>query len=306
MRSRVVKVFKRLRVALAVVVVAGACPLLAAPGLYVGGDVGAVLPGSLESTRTNIGIPTNCDQWLGSATLLDGTPVPLPASECQPRTLPAAPNAFDVGRGFIVGANAGMRRGRLRLEAEYLHQRQEGEVLPLVVAGDPKQREFVRRDEEIGDIAGHGLFANVYWDFGSGSGRARPFAGFGLGASRVGIDYAGTSIRNSDPDVLLALGRNPNAAGTVSRADESLRDTLWSWQLLGGVDFALGERRALVLKARYGGTFDGLEARGLAWKPLRGHDSTVAPGGAPVRYDLATDALRSWAVTVGLKVAVGD
>lgn len=298
--------FNRSLAALAVVVAAGAYPLLAAPGFYVGGDIGAALPGNLESTRTNIGIPTNCDQWLGSATLLDGTQVPLPAAECQPRTLPAAPNAFDLGGGFVVGANAGMRRGRLRLEAEYLHRRQEGEVLPLVVAGDPKQREFVRRDEEIGDVTGHGLFANVYWDFGGGAGRARPFAGVGVGAARIGIDYAGTSIRNSDPDVLLALGRNPNAAGTVSRADEALRDTLWSWQLLGGVDFALGERRALVLKARYGGTFDGFEARGLAWNPLRGHDSTVAPGGAPVRYDLATDALRYWAVSVGLKVAVGD
>ena len=298
--------FKRPLAAFAVVVVLGAHSLLAAPGFYVGGDVGAALPGDLESTRTNIGIPTNCDQWLGRATLPDGTQVPLPAAECQPRALPAAPNAFDLGSGFVVGANVGMRRGRLRLEAEYLHRRQDGELLPLVVAGDPKQREFVRRDEEIGDIASHELFANAYWDFGNGTGRARPFAGVGVGAARVGIDYAGTSIRNSDPDVLLALGRNPNAAGTVSRADDSLRDTLWSWQLLGGVDFALGERRALVLKARYGGTFDGVEARGLAWKPLRGHDSTVAPGGAPVRYDLATDALRYWAVSVGLKVMVGD
>ena len=289
-------------------VVGGAVSPQAAEGLYIGGDLGVVLPGSLESTRTNIGIPTNCDQWLGAATLLDGTRVPLPASECQPRTLPAAANEFDLGSGFAAGLNAGFRHGRMRFEAEYLHRRQEGEVLPLVVAGDSKQREFVRRDEAIGDVTSHGLLANLYWDLGRSlsNERLRPYLGAGLGAARVGIDYAATSIRNSDPQALLALGRNPNAAGTVSRADESLADTLWSWQLIGGVDFALGERRALVFKARYGGTFGAFEARGNVWEPLRGHASTVAPGGAPVRYDITADAPRFWAVTVGLKFMVGD
>ena len=295
------------KVGLAAAALAGAVCALG-DGFYVGGDVGLALPGGIESTRTNIGVPTNCDQWLGAATLLDGTAVPLPAAQCQPRALPAAANGFDLDRGLAGGVNVGMVRGALRLEAEYFHQRRDGEVLPLVVAGDPKQREFVRRDEEIGDVASHGVFLNAYYDFNAigGAGRVRPYVGVGLGAARVDIDYAGTSIRNSDREVLLALGRNPNAAGTTSRADESLSDTLARWQLVAGADLALGERRSLTFKLRYGAAFDAFEAGGNPWRPLRGHESTVAPGGAPVRYDLSVEDLGGWAATIGLKAMLGD
>ena len=298
----------RSKVGLAAVALAGAVCAAGADGFYVGGDVGFALPGGVESTRTNIGVPTNCDQWLGAATLPDGTAVPLPAAQCQPRPLPAAGNGFDLGSGLAAGLNVGMVRGALRLEAEYFHQRRDGEVLPLVVAGDPKQREFVRRDEEIGDVASHGVFVNAYYDFDAigAAGRVRPYVGVGLGAARVDIDYAGTSMRNSDRNALLALGRNPNAAGTTSRADESLSDTLARWQFLAGADLALGERRSLTFKLRYGAAFDAFEADGNPWRPLRGHESTVAPGGAPVRYDLRVEDLDGWAATIGLKVMLGD
>lgn len=296
------------KIGLAAAAVAAAVSGLAAEGLYVGGDLGLALSSDIESTRTNIGIPTNCDQWLGAATLLDGTQVPLPAAECQPRTLPAAANGFDLESGLAAGLNVGMVRGAVRLEAEYFHQRRDGEVLPLVVAGDAKQQEFVRRDEEIGTVASHGLFANAYYDFSAigAAGRIRPYVGVGLGVARVDIDYAGTSIRNSDPNALLALGRNPNAAGTVSRADEALSDTLMRWQLIAGADAALGERRSVTFKLRYGGSFDTFEAGGNPWRPLRGHESTVAPGGAPVRYDLSVEDLGGWAATIGFKAMLGD
>ena len=63
-------------------------------GFYVGLDVGAAIPHDLESQRTNIGIPTNCDQWLDFATLSDGTVVPLPLDECESRALPGSPLRF--------------------------------------------------------------------------------------------------------------------------------------------------------------------------------------------------------------------
>ena len=57
---------------------AGAGAVWAAPsGLYFGADLGGAMPGELSSTRINVGVPTNCDQWLGAATLNDGTMVPL-------------------------------------------------------------------------------------------------------------------------------------------------------------------------------------------------------------------------------------
>ena len=88
-------------------------------GFYVGVDIGMSVAQDLESTRTNVGIPTNCDQWLSGAVLRDGTAVPLPIDECTPRALPASASTFDLDAGWLAGVNAGYRMGRLRLEAEY-------------------------------------------------------------------------------------------------------------------------------------------------------------------------------------------
>ena len=272
-------------------------------GFYLGVDVGAAMPRDLKSTRINIGVPTNCDQWLAGATLNDGTAVPLPVEQCAPRALPASPNKFDLDAGLLAGLNAGYGRGRWRVEAEYFHRRHGGELLPLVVPGDPKQQEFVERSEEIDDVRSHNLFANLHYDFGAlGGSKITPYMGFGLGLMRMKMDYAGRSVRTSDRDALLNLGRNPNAAGRLSAADERLSDSLFGFQLLAGFDYALSERRALTVKLRYGGAFGDFKEGGNAWRQLRDHESTVAPGGAPVVYDIRAGSPRFWALSVGFKL----
>lgn len=272
-------------------------------GFYLGVDVGAAMPRDLKSTRINIGVPTNCDQWLAGATLNDGTTVPLPVEQCAPRALPASPNKFDLDAGLLVGLNAGYGRGRWRVEAEYFHRRHGGELLPLVVPGDPKQQEFVERSEEIDDVRSHNLFANLHYDFGAlGGSQITPYMGFGLGLMRMKMDYAGRSVRTGDRDALLNLGRNPNAAGRLSAADERLSDSLFGFQLLAGFDYALSERRALTVKLRYGGAFGDFKEGGNAWRQLRDHESTVAPGGAPVVYDIRAGSPRFWALSVGFKL----
>ena len=283
---------------------AGAGAAWAAPsGLYFGADLGGAMPGELSSTRINVGVPTNCDQWLGAATLNDGTMVPLPAAQCQPRALPASPSDFDLDMGVFGAVQVGYAFDALRVEAELFRRRQTGERLPLVVPDDPKQAEFTERSEAIGDVVGDGFFANAYRDLGTrgAGGKFKPFVGIGVGWMSLDIDYAATSIRNADPAALLALGRNPNAAGVLSRADDTLSDRLAGYQVLAGFDYALGVRRALSVKVRYANLFDDFEDDGKAWKPLRGHESTVAPGGAPIRYGIETDDLGFWAITVGLK-----
>lgn len=273
----------------------------AAAQTYWSVEAGVALPAALESTRTNTGVPTNCDQWLAPNTLPDGTRVPLPAAECQPRALPGAPVAFDLASGGFVGVAAGLRRDRLRLEAEYFYRRQGGERRPLLVPNDPKQQEFVERSEAVDDVAAHNLFANAYYGFGRiGQGKLAPYLGVGIGAMRVSADYRATSIRGSR-EALLALGRNPDAAGKRSLADAMLADALLGYQLVAGVDYALDEGRTLTAKVRYGGAFGEFEDGGHPWQPLRGHESTVAPGGAAIRYAIAMEDLRFWAVTVGMK-----
>lgn len=281
----------------------------AAAQAYWGVEAGLALPLALESTRTNTGVPTNCDQWLATNTLPDGTVVPLPAAECEPRTLPGAPVAFDLASGGFVAAAAGLhlrvrnsaRDGRLRLEAEYFYRSQGGERRPLLVPNDPKQQEFVERSETVDDVAAHNVFVNAYYSFGRlGQGKLAPYLGAGIGAMRVNVDYQATSIRGSR-EALLALGRNPDAAGKQSLADAALTDILAGYQLVAGVDYPLDEGRTLTVKVRYGGAFGEFEDGGHPWRPLRGHESTVAPGGAPIRYAIAMDDLRFWAIGVGLK-----
>ena len=119
---------------------------------------------------------------------------------------------------------------------------------------------------------------------------------------RTAIDYAATSIRTSDRRALLDLGRNPNAAGTTSRADATLTDDLPGYQLLAGLDYALTERHALTFKVRYADAFGEFESPDNSWALLRDHESTVGPGGAPVRYDIGARNLSLWSVSVGFKV----
>lgn len=97
------------------------------------------------------------------------------------------------------------------------------------------------------------------------------------------------------------MGRNPDAAGRVSYADETFSDRLWSWQVLAGADYALGAGRALTAKLRYGAAFEDFQGGLAAWRSLRGHASTVAPGGAPVRYGISAGAPAFWGLSLGLR-----
>ena len=272
-------------------------------GFYFGAELGVSMAMPIESTRTNVGIPTNCDQWL-EPVVVGGMRLPLPAESCQPRSLPASASEFDLGAGMLAGLSVGYAGvGPFRLEAEYLHRRQGGERVSLFVPGDPKQREFSVRDEEIRGLRADAVFLNVYYDFPNLGGSAfTPYVGVGLGSTRVRIDYSATSIRRGE-EVLRALDpqRHPGAANKVSYASESLSDRLWSYQLVGGLDYALTERISLAGKVRYGRALGDFRQDGNSWRSLRGHASTVAPGGAPVHYGISVPGPGFWAFSLGLK-----
>ncbi len=272
-------------------------------GFYFGAELGVSMALPMESTRSHVGVPTNCDQWL-EPVVVGGMRLPLPAESCQPRSLPSAANEFDLGAGVLAGLNVGYAGvGPFRLEAEYLHRRQGGERVNLFVPGDPKQREFSVREEEIRGLRSDAVFLNVYYDFPSLGGSAlTPYLGVGLGSARVRIDYTATSIRRGE-DVLRDLDppRHPGAANKVSYASEALSDRLWSYQLVGGLDYALTERLSLAGKVRYGRAFGDFRQDGNPWRSLRGHASTVAPGGAPVHYGITVPGPGFWAFSLGLK-----
>lgn len=276
-------------------------------GFYVGADIGVSIPNDLESTRTNNGIGTNCDQWLGADTLNDNTTVPLPLGQCSPRALPKRTTSFGLGTGVLAGINLGYTLHDFRLEAEYFRREQSGERSALNVPGDPKQAEFVERSEKISDFSADNFFANIYYDFHNMlSAKVTPYMGVGLGVMRVQMDYSGTSIRTNDRNRLHELGRNRNAAGLASLADEVLSDTLFGYQWIAGVDYAWSERFSVGLKFRYGDAFGDFEDGDNAWKPLRGHASTVGPPGTPgsnlpIRYSIQADDLSFWGISLNLK-----
>lgn len=271
-------------------------------GFYLGADLGIGGARPLESTRTNHGVSTNCDQWLASATLPDGTTVPLPLEQCAPQALPASPSEFTLDRaGAIGGAHAGYAFGRLRFEAEYLRRANTGEQLDLVVPGDPKQEEFTRRTEEIDNLQGNLLFANLVVDASGRSARFRPHFGAGFGAMWMQMEYTGVSVRNEDRSVLLELGRNPNAAGLQSVGEATVRDRLWGWQVMAGLDFGVTDRVALTVRMRYLDALGTFEAPGNSWNPLRGHESSVGPGGEAITYDIGAEGFGLWTATAGLR-----
>ena len=276
-------------------------------GFYFGADIGVSIPNDLKSTRTNNGISTNCDQWLGADTLNDGRTVPFPLEQCSPRALPSSPNNFDLGTGFLAGVNLGYALHGFRLEAEYFRREQSGERLDLNVPGDPKQVQFSERSEKVSDFRADNFFANVYYDFHNMlSPKFTPYLGVGLGLMHVQMDYSATSIRISDGNALNRLGHNRHAAGTPSLADEVLSDTLFGYQWIAGLDYAWSERFSVGLKLRYGDSLSDFEDGDNAWKPLRGHASTVGPTPAtgsnlPIRYAIQADDLSFWGVSLNLK-----
>ena len=273
-------------------------------GFYVGIDLGVSM-GSIESTRTNTGIGTNCDQWL-EPVVVKGVrlPLPLTAGTCEQRDFPAKAVEFEPGAGALAGLAVGYSgRSPFRFEVEYFHRRHGGDRKDLVIPGGPKSAEFSLREEAIRGLRADHLFANVYYDFAGLPGTGlRPFVGAGVGTSRIEVDYEGTSVRRG-VDALLALDppRHPGAANKVSHANARLTDQLWGYQLMIGADYPLRGGRLVTGKLRYGRALEDFEDAGNPWRSLRGHDSTVAPGGAPVHYRIFVPGPSFWALSIGLK-----
>lgn len=279
-------------------------------GYYFGMQTGVSLPGEYESTRTNNGIPTNCDQWLPGETLNNGTRVPLPLSQCAPRVFPARPNAFDLGEGVLAGVQVGYALKSLRIEVEFFRRGQRGAHLPLIVPGDEKQAEFVERSEKISDFRTDNLFANLYYDFrGMLSPNTTPFLGVGAGLARQKLFYSAVSIRTNDRERMRQLGRNSHAAGLASLADAKLSDRIFSFQFLAGVDYAMDERFSAGLKLRYGSVGEFLDGEN-PWRLLRGHESTVGPTSRtgydmPVQYEIKGSPSHFWGISLGLRYHIG-
>lgn len=268
-------------------------------GWYVGLEAGVSVPRDIDLRGTSDDVPTNCDGHF-PAVEIDGRTLPLPLhhSECN-RSAEGWASRFGIGRGSLLGAQAGYVWRALRLEAEYVRRRHGGERSASSVTAGDKEAEFVHAVERLSGIEADAFFANVYYEFRGLPGGLTSYVGAGVGLVAARADYAAAYRRNPDSGVLRALGRHPAAAGTLSGQEAALSDRLRAYQFLIGVDrplagFVVGARVRRV------GVLDDF-ADGGPPDVLRGHAPTVAPGGRTVVNTVATRDLGYWAISLDLK-----
>ena len=286
-------------------------------GFYLSQELGLHLaPGPGIDAHADNAHGSICDQHLNPFTDL------MPAF-CDGG--PAAPmtgwtNAFERGTGILAGAAVGYgvgRRGRLRVEAEYLFREAVyDETAPIAGRGGAAvaklDGEVVVAQDRIGSLTSHHLFGNGYYDF-PGRGRVTPYLGVGGGVAFARMDYGSLWVRNSDPDAITSVAPHfpadrlddlrvmqGNLASTTSSLQTGLADALVGYQVLAGLDLAMSDRATLGVKARWA-QFADLEDRPVLDR-LRSHrPSNQLDGSRAVTAGITAGDIGLFALTLNLK-----
>ena len=312
-------------------------PVLAKDGFYIGGDLGIAVAPEIGMEAWDNDVATQCDKWInndgsGGYVLQPETVLPTESSCAQSnRDAFSWVQQFDGGTGILAGASLGYRMGSFRAEAEYFYRGTTYDGLDkevdLLPAGEPfqgdKEGELSYTEAGIDDVLSHNFFANLYYDYRSDS-KFTPYVGFGVGFSRVSLDFFNRWARNADHEKIPTFnGYEPNAdgdevrrnecpndgcrdlnrrvAGTTTIGRAKLSDTLFGYQVIAGMDYQVSEPVSIGLKFRWAdfGEFED----GREWDQLRTHESTVGPeAGSPrVRYNVVTNDIQFWGVSLNMK-----
>lgn len=218
---------------------------------------------------------------------------------------------FDRAGGLFGGLAVGLRRGPARVELEFFHHAAGYDQSSSILHPDGEPftaifgSELPQAEERIGGFSTRGLFANALWHFPNAS-RLTPFVGVGVGVVDAGMEYRALWRRSDDPNTVRTARGLPNEeqvrrnlAGTVSRAEGTLRDTLRGYQLLFGVEHAWRPKFALGLQVRWA-RFGAFEASGH-YDALRSHASNLRRDGSePVIYRVRNGDVSLVAVSLRL------
>ena len=304
------------RTFLAVVIVVGLLvPGFARAGFYLSSDLGANFASGTDLEGRDNDPGGVCDEFINPRFAdMPGCTDPLRQGDRWMST-------FDGAVGILAGAAAGYSLrdrfpdhllGRFRLEMEYFYRNAEYDQDADIRFGSGasvaahQNGEFVLAEDRLGSIAGHNLFGNLYFDFFNTS-RFTPYVGFGIGVGFTDVDYGTLGVRNTDPARIISGTDLPNAdqirrnlAGTVVSEQTGLDDTLFGYQVLFGVDYAMTESLSLGVKGRWV-NFDTFRDGG-EWDQLRSHESHLRlDGSEPVAYKIKLDDVEFFGVSLNLK-----
>lgn len=286
---------------------------LGGSGMYLSSELGANFAPGLDLKGDANDGNSACDEFINPQAPL------LPQCVDQGRTL--WESDVDGAEGILAGAAIGYRLrdtypdrfwGRFRLELEYFFREAEyDEAAPVSAAGGATLAklggEIEKAEDRVGNISSHNLFGNLYFD-GINESRFTPYVGFGVGVGFTDMDHGILWARNPDSNAITTGTGLANAdeirrnlAGTTSSHQTELSDTLFGYQVLFGVDYALTESISLGVKGRWV-HFDNFEDASGSLDRLRSHESNRrSDGSQPVMYSLKTDDIEMFGVSVNLK-----
>ena len=275
-------------------------------GFYAGIELGFANAGDMGSVLSAVNHPTKCDQLLRVGP--DHNVVPLSDPDCTNNTpQPLTTNSFDLSTGFLGGVSVGYALDRFRVEFEYLNRSHNGGSSLWRIPGEnvalvDKNDEVSTLDppsEWVSDFSAHQFFVNAYYDFLNNS-RWTPYVGAGVGWARTSLAYEASFLRKTIAQGYPA-NKPPAAAGTLSLLYTEFTDTLFGFQFLGGLDYALTEKVSIGMKARWA-SFQDLEGD-TVWDLIRSHRPVRADGTTPFDSKLTFSDIQYWALSVGLKYA---
>ena len=312
-----------LGISLAILAVFCMASSVQAGGFYLSGELGINFGGSVDVAGKSNDRASVCDGYINP---MYESVTQTPAYESYNCT---GPNRGAVGgwrnrirsdEGVLFGTAIGyhIRDSRFRVELEYFYRDTGYDETSDVhrasgVQGDKLQQELVRTIDRLGSLTSHNLFANLYMDF-AGDSKFTPYIGVGAGFGFTEAEYGSLWARNSDASAISTGEGLPNAAeiranlaSTSSHADTELDDTLFGYQILVGVDYALTDTLSLGVKGRWV-DYDSFDDGGVVWDPLRGHPPYLrtpeqAAGGdrEHVSGRIKLDDIEMFAVSVNLK-----
>ena len=278
-------------------------------GFYVRVGGGFASASTLGSSVYGVNHPTRCD------ILLYANPGMAPSSDPACRDM--TPRVTSTGSvspdpGFTGGLTVGYDFGRVRAEFEY-RARTHGGDASLVGSSSNSAKASKAKEwnpeyppvEFLSSYRVHQFFVNVHYDFQNDS-RWTPFVGAGAGMARTKFRYGRHLLRKTiaqgyqDVDPPLTIADRPAAAAsTLSLLDSAVDGAVAGFQVLAGVDYALGEQTSLGLNLHWARLGDVTED--VVWSVIRSHEPVRADGVTPFSSELTFSNFEFLGLTLGLK-----